>query len=78
MVDTYYPDTAPTRYEPHYILDTETWDKVKCVPFMDAAKTHIVARTMWIPDLPFIDQKYKRKWGEHCLLKRKRDVKRKF
>lgn len=71
LVDTYYNGSEATFYEPHYILDTENWEHVKCEPFLDAAKTHILARTIWIPDLAFVPQKFRRVWGQHCLLKRK-------
>ncbi|KAH8804692.1 glycosyltransferase family 22 protein [Xylogone sp. PMI_703] len=71
LVDTYYNGTEATFFEPHYILDTENWEHVKCVPFLDASKTHILARTIWLPDLPFIPDKFRRVWGQHCLLKRR-------
>lgn len=70
MVDTQYPlsgDPLPPN-EPDYITDTENWEVVKCVPFLDAANTHLLSRVLWVPDLDLIPQKYKRKWGQHCLL----------
>lgn len=69
LVDTYYPGSQPSKHEPHYILDEENWEKVTCEPFLDAARTHVLARTIWLPQLPFIPEKYRRHWGEHCLLK---------
>ncbi|CAG8979034.1 hypothetical protein HYALB_00011604 [Hymenoscyphus albidus] len=74
LVDTYYPGTISSELEPHYIQDEERWEKVSCVPFLDAGKTHVLARTIWIPDLPFIPEKFQRKWGTHCLLQRKAKV----
>ncbi|KAH8783721.1 glycosyltransferase family 22 protein [Hyaloscypha finlandica] len=71
LVDTYYPDSEPTELEPHYILDTEHWDKVACTPFLDASRTHTLARTIWLPSMPFIPERFQRKWGEHCLLRKK-------
>ncbi|RDW79534.1 mannosyltransferase [Coleophoma cylindrospora] len=71
LVDTYYPGSEASELEPHYILDTENWEVVKCEPFMDASKTHILARTLWLPNQSFVPEKFRRQWGEHCLLKRK-------
>lgn len=57
--------------EPHYILDEENWEKISCVPFLDAGNTHVLARTIWIPDFPFVPEKFRRRWGSHCLLQRR-------
>ncbi|XDG09046.1 hypothetical protein ABKA04_008661 [Annulohypoxylon sp. FPYF3050] len=73
LVDTQYPenhDPLPPN-EPDYIADKEHWEIVKCEPFLDAANTHLLARVLWIPDWSFIPEKFRRKWGRHCLLQRK-------
>lgn len=72
LVDTYTPGVEPTTHEPLYALDPE-WSKVACYPFLDTAKTSLLARTIWIPDLSIIPARYRRHWGEHCLLKRTDD-----
>jgi alpha-1,2-mannosyltransferase len=74
LVDTQFPEsTLPLPPdEPDYIADEENWEIVKCVPFLDAARTSFVARALWLPDLEIIPEKYRRKWGRHCLLQRKR------
>jgi alpha-1,2-mannosyltransferase len=73
LVDTQYPertgDLPPN--EPDYIADEKNWEVVKCEPFLDSANTHLLARTLWIPNLASVPDKYKRKWGRHCLLKRR-------
>lgn len=74
LVDTQYPhrsDTLPPN-EPDYIADTQSWDVVKCEAFLDAANTHILARALWVPDLAVVPEKFRRKWGRHCLLQRKK------
>ncbi|KAK2932335.1 GPI mannosyltransferase [Fusarium oxysporum f. sp. vasinfectum] len=74
LVDTQYPernDPLPPN-EPDYIADEKNWEIVKCEPFLDAAETHMLARTLWVPDASFIPDKFKRKWGRHCLLQRKK------
>jgi alpha-1,2-mannosyltransferase len=71
LVDTYFPGSNASQLEPHYILDTDNWQEVTCVPFLDASRTHILARTLWLPNLPMVPEKYRRHWGQHCLLRRK-------
>ena len=73
LVDTQYPesrDELPPR-EPDYIAETQTWEEVKCVPFLDATRTHTLARTLWVPEMDFVPDEYRRKWGRHCLLRRR-------
>lgn len=62
----------PTKLEPDYIADTDRWEALKCLPFLDASQTSFVSRTLWVPDLPFVPAKFQRKWGEYCLLQRKK------
>jgi alpha-1,2-mannosyltransferase len=71
LVDSHMPGMEATKHEPLYALDSEQWERVKCAPFLDAAKTGVIARTMWIPDLPFVPSRFRRHWGEHCLLRQR-------
>lgn len=74
LVDTQYPlrtDPLPPN-EPDYIADSTSWDIVECRPFLDAANTHVLARALWVPDIAIVPDKYRRKWGRHCLLQKKR------
>ncbi|KAI1645902.1 glycosyltransferase family 22 protein [Daldinia loculata] len=73
LVDTQYPEHGhplPPN-EPDYIADKENWEIVKCEAFLDAANTHLLARVLWVPDMSFIPEKYRRKWGQHCLLQKR-------
>jgi len=58
--------------EPNYVADTENWEVLKCVPFLDAGNTSFLARALWLPDWSTIPDGLRRKWGRHCLLQRKR------
>ncbi|SMR56096.1 unnamed protein product [Zymoseptoria tritici ST99CH_3D1] len=78
MVDVNLPSTQTTALEPSYIDDQQIWDKVKCLPYLDAASTGIVGRLGYVPDLAFIPAKYKRVWGEYCLLKRRQKEQREY
>lgn len=70
LVDSRLPGSSPTALEPDRISDTENWEILKCVPFLDASQTHIIGRLFWIPDLPLIPKRLRRTWGEYCLLRR--------
>lgn len=72
LIDSQMPSTETTSLEPDYAADETTWEKVQCLPFLDAASTGTVGRLGWVPDLPFVPEKYRRVWGEYCLLKRKK------
>ncbi|KAH9908490.1 Alg9-like mannosyltransferase [Xylariomycetidae sp. FL2044] len=74
LVDTQYPantDPLPPN-EPDYVADSERWEVVKCEPFLDASKTPFLARVLWVPDLQIVPERFRRKWGRHCLLQRKK------
>ncbi len=67
LVDTYFPGNDPTEHEKAFMLDTVNWEIVKCEPFLDVQRTHVLARTLWLPvDVPG----YRRAYGQHCLFKR--------
>ncbi|KAJ4390700.1 mannosyltransferase [Gnomoniopsis smithogilvyi] len=77
LVDTHYPvntekELSLPPHEPDYIADTENWEIVKCLPFLDAGNTDLIPRMIWIPSWSFIPEKFQRKWGEHCLLQQRR------
>ncbi|KAG9649179.1 glycosyltransferase family 22 protein, partial [Aureobasidium melanogenum] len=72
MVDSSFPGTEPSALEPDYINQTETWEKLSCEPFLDASRTGTIGRIGWIPDWDFIPTKYRRQWGEYCLLGRRK------
>ncbi|KAH8727813.1 Alg9-like mannosyltransferase family-domain-containing protein [Phaeosphaeriaceae sp. PMI808] len=74
LVDSRLPSNSPTPLEPDYISDSTHWEKLKCVSFLDASQTSTLGRLFYIPDLPFIPEHLRRKWGEYCLLRRKSSI----
>lgn len=78
LVDTQYPEQqkalgwTPPPNEPDFVANTERWEEMKCVPFLDAASTSFLPRALWVPDWGFIPENFRRKWGRHCLLKQKK------
>lgn len=76
LVDTQYPVNAEKGLglppnEPDYVADTENWEIVKCLPFLDAGNTGQIPRMIWVPNWGFIPEGLKRKWGRHCLLQQR-------
>ncbi|BDD64327.1 hypothetical protein MAP00_009155 [Monascus purpureus] len=71
LVDSYFPASVATEREPHYVLDELHWEKVSCRKFLDASRTGLLGRLIWIPDLPIIPDRFHRKWGEYCLLRKR-------
>lgn len=71
LVDLNLPSAEATTMEPSYIADEKNWEKVKCLPYLDAGSTGILGRLGWIPDLSFVPLKHKRIYGDYCLLKRR-------
>lgn len=76
LVDTHYPVSTENGAvlppnEPDYIADTENWEVVKCLPFLDAGNTGMIPRMLWVPSSSLVPEKFQRKWGEHCLLRKK-------
>ena len=76
VVDSELPSTETTALEPSYIHDEATWEKLDCERFLDAFSTHVLGRTLWVPDLEsvrrYVPERYQRVRGEYCLLKRVR------
>ena len=71
LVDSSFPSQSPSEIEPDHIHDVESWDKVSCKKFLDAGLTPTIARLVWLPDVSFLPDRYKRRWGEYCLLRRR-------
>ncbi|KAI8579539.1 hypothetical protein K450DRAFT_271849 [Umbelopsis ramanniana AG] len=70
LVDSDFPlryinGKAPSNYEPRYIQDTDHWNVLKCVRFLDAENSAKLSRAFWIPGVKRLQ------WGEYCLLERK-------
>lgn len=64
------PGSSVSALEPHYMNDTATWEKMSCSHFLDTTNTGILGRLFWIPNDALVPERYRRKWGEFCLLRR--------
>ncbi|KAK4134549.1 glycosyltransferase family 22 protein [Trichocladium antarcticum] len=72
LVDTHFPGRQRAASEPDYGMDKERWEEVECVPFLDAERTHFLARALWVPDWEVVPERFRRKWGRHCLLRQRK------
>lgn len=74
LVDSWLPSQEATALEPAYVEDEGTWEKVQCLPFLDAGSTGIVGRLGWVPQSleAFLPAGWRRVYGEYCLLKRRK------
>ncbi|KAL1951264.1 hypothetical protein VTO73DRAFT_413 [Trametes versicolor] len=61
-------------HEPRYIADEKTWERVTCQPFLDAAHSPLLTRTLWMPGALW---QQNNEFGEFCLLKHRANVARK-
>jgi len=68
LVDLDFPEHPSSHeLEPRYAVD-HNWERVGCVPFLDARHSPLLTRALWLPG----------KWwqtlnsfGDYCLLKKK-------
>ncbi|KAF2835066.1 glycosyltransferase family 22 protein [Patellaria atrata CBS 101060] len=78
LVDSYFPSHGEGMeldpLEPPYVLQTGTWEKLKCIPFLDTAATGTLGRLIWIPEAAWVPDAFRRRWGKYCLLRRKGGV----
>ena len=58
-------------HEPRYVADGRTWERVACGPFLDAAHSSLLSRTLWMPGALW---QTRNSFGEFCLLRHKANV----
>ncbi|KAL4977285.1 Alg9-like mannosyltransferase family-domain-containing protein [Aspergillus desertorum] len=71
LVDSHFPGREATGLEPHYMEDKAQWEEVFCALFLDSSQTGLLGRLIWVPDLPIIPDRFRRRWGQYCLLRRR-------
>ena len=67
-----HPREGP--HEPRYVADEKTWARVTCQPFLDAAHSPLLTRTLWFPGALWQQEN---SYGEFCLLRHRANVARK-
>jgi alpha-1,2-mannosyltransferase len=74
LVDSSFPGRAATELEPDYVHDESEWETITCTNFLDTSQSSALGRLIWVPDFPMLPARFRRSWGQYCLLKR-RDAK---
>ncbi|KAH7930611.1 glycosyltransferase family 22 protein [Leucogyrophana mollusca] len=69
LVDLDFP-LHPTSsvHEPRHAVDEKTWERVLCLPFLDATHSWLLSRTLWVPGHAWESMN---EYGDYCLLKNK-------
>ncbi|KAI0962404.1 hypothetical protein AcV7_001253 [Taiwanofungus camphoratus] len=75
LMDLDFPlHPVSSSHEPRYAVDEATWERVLCLPFLDARRSSLLTRTLWMPGNRWQEGN---EYGEYCLLKNKGNVARK-
>ena len=72
LIDSSIPSAEPSALEPDYTRQKDVWERIKCEPFLDVGATGAIGRLIWLPSWLPVPGRLRRKWGEYCLLKRRR------
>lgn len=71
LVDSYFPNLEPTTLQPNHVLDDGNWEQLRCSNFLDASQTNIIGRIFYVPPLDLVPERFRRKWGRQCLLRKR-------
>ncbi|KAJ3844927.1 glycosyltransferase family 22 protein [Lentinula raphanica] len=67
LIDVDFPTHPSTSLlEPRYAVETDTWDRVHCLPFLDAQHSPLLSRILWLPGERWRSMNA---WGDYCLLR---------
>lgn len=73
LVESWFEGEGASEKQPDRIHGREggKWEKVKCERFLDQGKTGMLGRLFWVPEGEWVPKRWRRQWGEYCLLRRK-------
>ncbi|TFK41811.1 asparagine-linked glycosylation 9 protein isoform a [Crucibulum laeve] len=75
LIDLDFPlHPVSSSLEPRYAVDSATWDRVFCEPFLDARHSMPLTRIFWLPGSTWQGHN---EFGDYCLLKNKALVRKK-
>ncbi|KAF9015664.1 glycosyltransferase family 22 protein [Cyathus striatus] len=75
LVDVDFPQhPSSSSLEPRYTNDEKTWERVYCVPFLNARHSMLLTRIFWLPGSRW---QQLNEFGDYCLLKNRGLVRRK-
>ncbi|KAL5535984.1 ALG9 [Sanghuangporus sanghuang] len=61
-----HPSSSPL--EPRYAVDSDKWDRMHCVPFLDSRHSSLLTRVIWLPGKWW---QSRNSFGDYCLLKKR-------
>ncbi|KAJ3750781.1 glycosyltransferase family 22 protein [Lentinula detonsa] len=64
-----HPSSSPQ--EPRYAVQNDIWDRVECLPFLDAQNSPLLSRILWLPGSKWRSMNA---WGDYCLLRNRQLV----
>ncbi|KAK7465430.1 mannosyltransferase [Stygiomarasmius scandens] len=76
LIDLDFPShPVESALEPRYAIQSDTWERVECIPFLDARHSPLLSRVLWVPG-----EKWRQLnvWGDYCLLRNKKLVESKI
>ncbi|KAF7436487.1 mannosyltransferase [Pleurotus ostreatus] len=75
IVDLDFPKhPVSSANEPRYAVNTDTYDRVACIPFLDARHSSLLTRTLWMPGEKWQSMN---EFGDYCLLRNRERVRQK-
>ncbi|ESK90937.1 glycosyltransferase family 22 protein [Moniliophthora roreri MCA 2997] len=76
LIDLDFPEhPVESALEPRYAVQTQTWERVSCLPFLDARYSPLLSRVLWVPGKRW---RQLNSWGDYCLLRNKGRVEKKI
>ncbi|EEB91883.1 hypothetical protein MPER_09690 [Moniliophthora perniciosa FA553] len=76
LIDLDFPEhPIESALEPRYAVQTQTWERVSCLPFLDARYSPLLGRVLWVPGERW---RQLNSWGDYCLLRNKGRVEKKI
>ncbi|KAF5388589.1 hypothetical protein D9757_004689 [Collybiopsis confluens] len=72
LIDLDFPShPLESLQEPRYAIQNDVWERVECLPFLDAQHSPLFSRVIWLPG-----QKWRsiNAWGDYCLLRNRQLV----
>ncbi|KAF8527552.1 glycosyltransferase family 22 protein [Hysterangium stoloniferum] len=61
-----HPPLTPSIHEPRYAIQSSTWDRAFCAPFLDPRHSPLITRTLWVP---LSSWSRRNSFGDYCLLR---------
>ncbi|KAL0581041.1 mannosyltransferase [Marasmius crinis-equi] len=75
LIDLDFPEhPVETPLEPRYAVQSDTWERVECLPFLDSRHTPLWARVLYVP---LASWRAAGSWGDYCLLRNRKLVEQK-